>query len=228
MELLDLHTHRTLPQYEGIYSASPAEYKRLCADFPEQYWSIGFHPWNIGSEGVSEPEMKALRELASSDKVVAIGECGIDLTHAGAAPMWRQLPAFKSQAELAATLGKPLIIHCVKAWDVIISVHKELAAKYNAAGREEPHRPLRWVIHGFRGKPSVAQILLKQGIGLSYGEHFNAESLLATPLDHLYAETDESQLDIRAVIERMHAADPRVTEELIAANLQKLIGGLQH
>lgn len=80
------------------------------------------------------------------------------------------MQVFRRQAELAESLCKPLVIHCVRAHDIVIGIKKELKPRQN------------WVIHGFRGKPTVARMLLDAGMWLSFGPRFNPDSLEVTPL----------------------------------------------
>jgi TatD DNase family protein len=56
-----------------------------------------------------------------------------------------------------------------------------------------------WIVHGFRGKPELARQLLKSDCAISYGEHFNVESVRNTPLDKLFIETDESLQNIETI-----------------------------
>ena len=60
-----------------------------------------------------------------------------------------------------------------------------------------------WIIHGFRGKKQTAMQLIKQGIALSLGEHFNEEAAAAIPEDMLCVESDESTLSINLIKEKI-------------------------
>ena len=65
----------------------------------------------------------------------------------------------------------------------------------------------RMVWHGFRGKPQQAEQLLRAGIELSFGEHFNADSLrLAYGERKMWLETDDSILSIKEIYERASRA----------------------
>lgn len=208
--LIDLHTHHEASQEEGIISCNPWQMPGEDA-FPGQRYSVGVHPWEVnGGVGLTAAEREVLEAAAKREDVVAIGECGLDLTHPGAAPLFQQMLVFKAHVELSEKLGKPMIIHCVKAHDQILGIRKDM-------GATQP-----WVIHGFRGKPSILQMLLKGGISVSYGEKFNPESLLATPLESIFAETDESPLSIHEIIARLAAIRSDITEDLIAANVKSL------
>lgn len=209
MNILDLHTHLPAPRPGAIISCSPYELP-LPDAFPEQLYSVGFHPWNINMSGLTPADLQTLRQAAERPDVVAIGEAGIDKAREGAAPLFAQMLAFKAQIDVSEELSKPLIIHCVKAHDIVIGLRKE----YNPTQR--------WIIHGFRGKPSILQMLLDAGIDVSYGELFNPESVALTPLDRVFAETDESSLSIEEIISSLHNINPQITTNLISANCKTI------
>ena len=178
--LLDIHSHHPAPYPQGVVSIVPE------ADFSPshgQKYSIGLHPWQT-EENASETIIERILSMSVLPDVVAIGECGID-TRKGA-PLFRQMNLFKQQVEISETVGKPVIIHCVKAQQVIIGCHKSLSAT-------QP-----WVIHGFRGKPSVAEMFLRAGLWLSFGEKFNPDTLRAMPRHRILAETYTSSLPVSA------------------------------
>jgi len=154
-------------------------------------YSVGIHPWRSSSYPDGDT-LRRLEEWSAASWCVAIGECGVDTLKGG--PIFRQLKLMKIHIEFSERLAKPLIIHDVKAHDIIIGLHKDMT----------PTQP--WIIHGFRGKPSVAEMFLRKGFYLSFGELFNAEALKATPSDRILAETDESTLPIDSVIARLSDA----------------------
>lgn len=210
--LLDCHTHHPAPQPEGIICLSPAEYATLETEgklLPGQNYSVGIHPWKT-MESPSPEEWDILGRSAEADNVVAIGEAGIDTLKGG--PMFRQLEVLRRQIEISERALKPLIIHDVKAHDVLVGLRRDL----------NPEQP--WVIHGFRGKPSVAQMLLNAGMYLSFGEKFNPESLTLslTQEGRTLAETDESPLSIREIISPLSDSAGRDLTNEIAANTNNL------
>lgn len=208
MKILDIHTHRPSP--EGILSLEPAAFRP--SEYADgQLFSVGIHPWSTLEEP-SETVWNALEQAVALPQVVAVGECGVDTLKGG--PMFRQLLVMRRQIELSEKVGKPLIIHDVKAHDVIVGLRKDL----------RPSQP--WIIHGFRGKQSVMKMLLDAGCMISFGEKYNEESLRAVPADRYLAETDESPLPIEEIIAR-HAAtlatDPSLLIGRIAANTAPFI-----
>lgn len=206
MSILDCHTHHPAPQPQGIISLTPTDYAELKAAgglLPEQAYSVGIHPWTT-LDSPSPEVWEALESAAADPQVVAIGEAGVDLLKGG--PMFRQLQVLKRQIELSESCAKPLILHDVKAHDILVGLKRDLL----------PAQP--WIIHGFRGKPSVATMFLNAGMYLSFGEKFNPDSLTVVPADRLLAETDESSLSIEEIIAALSAATKRNLSTEIEAN----------
>lgn len=206
--LIDLHTHRLPSTVNGkcLLSLSLAEKKELSLlekeDFPPYniYISVGLHPWQVTSRWEDE-YAEYLRKLSNGQKVVAIGETGLDKSRGGA---WEyQMQAFEFQALLAEERNLPLIIHCVRAVQEIIAFKKQL----------KPAQP--WIIHGFRGKPEQAQQLCKLGFYLSIGEHCSPETLRTIPPQALFLETDESAMPIEELYRRTALVRNVSMEELV-------------
>ena len=174
MKLIDIHTHNAdCDRHSSIFNSK--EY------IDNRNISIGIHPWDIDSSW--EKQFTIIKELARKENVRAIGECGIDKLRS-LATTDTQLKIFKAHALLAEEIQKPLIIHCVKGFDELIAMHRELLPKQ------------AWIIHGFRGKPQQAEQLIKEGFYISFGEKFNIDSLKALPLEQLFVESDESKIGI--------------------------------
>ena len=202
--ILDIHTHRPAPYPEGVISLAGLDIP------PEegQLYSAGIHPWDTASE-ITDETFERLEAVAKNPCVAAIGECGVDLLKGG--PMFRQLQILKRQIDLSERLGKPLILHCVKGADIILGLKRDL----------QPTQP--WVIHGFRGKPSLARQLTDKGIYLSFGEKFNPDTVMAMPGEYMLAETDESVLDITEIIGALSmAANRDLTGDIISATSRVL------
>lgn len=204
MEILDIHSHRRPPYEVGVVSMDDLGMPLMDG----QAYSAGIHPWNITEEIPSE-QWQRLEMLAHDSRIAAIGECGVDISKGG--PLFRQLQVFKRQIELSERVGKPLIIHCVKAADIILGLKRDL----------QPQQP--WIIHGFRGKPQLARQLTDKGIFLSFGEKFNPDTVVAMPKGMLLAETDESVFSITEIISALSQAAKRdLMPEVISATARVL------
>ena len=99
-------------------------------------------------------------------------------------PLQDQEAAFSQHVTESEHEAKPLVIHCVRTIEEILRIRKEM----------HPQQP--WVMHGFRGKPQQLQSLLSAGIYISFGLHFNQESLLLCPLEMMFLETDDEVAQI--------------------------------
>lgn len=205
MAILDIHTHRPAPCPEGVVSL-----RIIGESFEEflagQLYSAGIHPWDVPDLD-SEKAFPQLEAIVNNPQVAAIGECGVDLMRGG--PLYRQLQVFRRHVELSESVGKPLIIHCVKGDDIVCGLRRDL----------RPTQP--WVIHGYRGKPGGASALLRAGCHLSFGEKFNPGTVafaLDTAPDRILAETDESPLPITEIIANLNLTPP-----LIASNTKRII-----
>jgi len=182
--MLDIHSHT--PGEGAIYNLTMEELRKSPPYSDKQQWvSVGLHPWSLTEEW--KKDFLHVREWASFSQVKAIGESGLDKVIKS--PF--QYEAFLAHVQLSEEINKPLVIHCVKAVDEIIKIRRMFV----------PKQP--WIFHGFRGKPQLAEQLLKEGFYLSFGEHFNLMSVQICPADKLCMETDESNLSIQEIEKRI-------------------------
>ena len=172
---------------------------------PGAFYSVGIHPWRLSA---SDEDMKLLESIALRDDVLMIGECGIDKVRG--VELNEQIKVLRKHVELSETLGKPLILHCVKASNELVALRKEIRAT-------QP-----WVVHGFRGNANVARQLLAAGMFLSFGEHFNADALKVVPPGRLLVETDESAMKIDEIAKRVAETRGVPCEELESDVLQTI------
>lgn len=202
---LDIHTHHPAPQPLGVVSAGVTDFTPM----EGQFYSLGIHPWETG-EDIPEETWNSFRNLASHPLVVAIGECGIDLIKGG--PLFRQLLVMKRQIDISEKLKKPLVIHDVKAHDIILGLKRDLKPVQN------------WLVHGFRGKPQLAEMLTKAGIFLSFGEKFNPDTVKTLPREFLLAETDESPLPIGEIISSLSECRGEDLTVTVSENTNRFLG----
>lgn len=203
--MLDFHTHH-LHATDALISVSPTDF----APVQGKRYAVGIHPWH--TEDDVEAQMQALAEAAQNEQVMAIGETGLDSLRG--APLDVQMCLFERHIALAETLGKPLVIHCVRTSQQVLKAWSE------------SRKSVVWAIHGFRGNARVVAPLVKAGFYISFGERFNADALRAVPLDRLLAETDESALPIGQIISQLAVAlqmpSERI-ESIVAANLARVL-----
>lgn len=200
MILFDIHTHNNGTDGEhSIYNSKEyIEGRKI---------SIGIHPWDINDRW--EERFAKIKKESRNGNVRAIGECGIDRLHSPAT-IEIQKKVFKAHALLAEEVRKPLIIHCVKGFDEIMAIRKEIAPEQ------------AWIIHGFRGKPQQAEQLIKEGFYISFGEKFNIDSLKAVPMEKLFIESDESKIDINDIYTLIAEARGCSVEKLALVVMQNV------
>ena len=190
----DIHTHSAQAAVpEGVVACYNIIVGRgALSDVPSRKpVSCGIHPWYIREDGVEE-QLAEFRKLVRNEQVVMIGEAGLDKQVS--VPFDLQVKIFGEQIRFSEELGKPLIIHCVKAWEELIVIHK----------KRGPAMP--WIIHGFRKKGEQAGQLLKQGFHLSLGECFQESALRQAWPERLLIETDESSCSIQDIDQRVASA----------------------
>ena len=108
---------------------------------------------------------------------------------------------------------KPLLIHSVKATDLILQLNKEF----------KPKQP--WIMHGFRGNKTHAEQLINAGIFISFGEKYNPEAVRICPSEKLFLETDESAINIKRLysqIADLRNEPPLQFEKQITENIHKI------
>ena len=164
-----------------------------------EYYSIGIHPWHP-----DKSLMTKVSEYATSPLVAAIGETGLDKITAKSSDDFKlQQELFIEHITISEKVGKPLIIHCVKAWDELLRIRKSV----------NPTKP--WVIHGFRGKVALAEQLMDAGLYLSFNSLYNTDSLkVAWKRHRLLTETDDSNIDIKNVYNQITNSLKISNEEL--------------
>lgn len=179
--LINLHTHR---QSEKGEKAILNLYENFRAAEAPGYYSIGVHPWYIQESWLKQ--FKEIKDFSPLDTVVAIGETGLDKLCKTDWP--KQGLSFTAHVQWANFLQKPLIIHCVKAWDEVFAT----------LTREKVSVPV--IFHGFSKSPELAQQITKQGYYLSFGkalEHERMQLLLKEiPLNQFFLETDDADTGI--------------------------------
>ena len=163
----DAHTHALV--HNAVVNRFPFD------PMPPGYiYSVGIHPWHA-AEATPE-QWQWLADAALRPDVVAIGEAGLDKLCSTPLPV--QTDAFIRQVRLSESVGKPLIIHNARANQEILDLHTRL----------RPTQP--WVLHGFRGKPELAQMFLRRGFHISLPPRHNPATAAIIPPSRLLHESD--------------------------------------
>jgi TatD DNase family protein len=127
----------------------------LAIRYPHVYASVGIHPHDASM--VNDQVMAELaRMIESVDKVVAVGETGLDF-YRDRSPRDQQKAAFRRHIQLAKDTGKPLIIHDRDAHDDVVRIMREEKA-CEAGG----------VLHCFSGDLKMARQCAEMGFYISF------------------------------------------------------------
>ena len=154
--------------------------------FPNIYASVGVHP---NEQGREEPSVEKLIALAANDKVIAIGETGLDYFRSEGDLSW-QHQRFRHHIAAAKTCNKPLIIHCREARDDTIRMLAE-------EGADE----VGGIMHCFVEDLATAERAIELGFYISFSGivTFNSANELkevakALPAERILVETDAPYL----------------------------------
>ncbi|MBT3242109.1 MAG: TatD family deoxyribonuclease [Bacteroidetes bacterium] len=190
---IDIHSHGLNTQSTDLIRIQNIFYQDFSKTRDEQFYaSVGLHPWHTADHSINDQEFI---KYITHPRIVAIGEIGLDKIRN--VRFDRQVEVLLQQIRLAQEFtNKPLIIHCVKAFAELLAIKKNSNSKQT------------WIIHGFSGKAGLANQLIQAGFILSFGESLlsasykHQEAFKATPIEHLFLETDESQIGIEAIYEK--------------------------
>ena len=193
-DYIDMHTHGGKPA-AGVFiiECLMAHEEKQPADVSGVLYTFGIHPWFL-NENNHKQLISSVENSVSLPNMIAIGEAGFDKLRGPSPGLQREV--FEEQVRIAEAHRKPVIIHCVKAWDELLSAQKKTQAK------------TPWMIHGFRGNVKLAKQLLSKGMYLSFWFDFvmrpdSAELITSLPHDKIFLETDGAEIDIRDIYKKV-------------------------
>jgi TatD DNase family protein len=172
----------------------------LVSDIPDEKsyretpYSVGMHPWYLGNLASIQSGLEKMEIELANPQCIAIGECGLDMMTQ--TPMELQIKTFKDQIRLAERFNKPVIIHCVKAYNEILKLRKTM------------HAQTIWIFHGFNSSLQIAEQIIDAGCMLSFGHQLlqtRSKALEVLPMldaDDFFLETDDHPVTIKEVYTR--------------------------
>ena len=193
-DYIDMHTHGGKPS-EGMFiiECLMAHEEKIPDDTAGIAYTFGVHPWFLNDTNYRQ-QLQVVENSINHSNVVAIGEAGFDKLKGPSLEL--QTRVFEEQVIMAENCRKPVIIHCVKAWDELLAVRKRL----------KPTTP--WMIHGFRGSSNLADQLSSKGLHLSYWFDWvlrPESSAFFSKLSHerIFLETDGADVNIKDIYNKI-------------------------
>jgi TatD DNase family protein len=256
LELIDTHAHLDDEQFQQdlpavleraavagirriVTVATTAPSSIVCVDLARRYpalvASVGIQPNHVAQ---TEPgAWDNIAALATHDRVVAIGETGLD-RHWDYTPFPQQEDYFARHLQLARHRGLAVIIHCREAEADVVRMLRE---------DHQRNGPVRGVMHSFTGDPATAAACVAMGLHISFAgmvTYKNAQDLRAVaariPDDRLLVETDSPYLapvpvrgkrnepayviHTAACLAKVRDVEPDVLAEQVTQNAEQLFG----
>ncbi len=182
---------------QSTSSADAAACVELAHKYPYIWAAVGIHPESLLPKGSCPDEMLAptvtvyggdwaaelrdLRPYFEDERVVAVGECGLD--YHWPVPQDAQLAMFEAHIRLAMELDKPVIVHDRQAHADVYALLK----KYKPKG----------IVHCYSGSADDAAWLCEQGMYIAFGGACTwkgakraLKSIDAVPMEQILLETD--------------------------------------
>jgi TatD DNase family protein len=201
---IDFHTHQLTNHHFALYNAKIPETPKGIAH------SVGIHPWWIQPEALPQQYEWVTQHL---HEATAIGECGLDKR--GAVDFETQRMVARWHIEMAALHCKPVILHCVKAYNEMQQIIAEM----------RPGVPI--MFHGFRGSLQLMDDLCRKGYFLGVGPIANQEAFRTMvqhmPLSNMTLETDDGAAPIEFVYQQVATIKEIAIEELVMAMKQNAL-----
>ncbi len=204
MELIDTHCHLTFPEFVddlkavlhrskaagvtawitvGTDNAENQKAVELAEKFDNLYVAVGIHPHE--AKNVTNGDIKQLKQFAQNEKVVAIGETGLDFHYDFSSPA-EQIRLFAAHLQIAAESNLPVIIHSRKSFDDTLDVLDR-----HGTGLK------KILFHCFGYTAQEAKIVLKKGFHISFTGQVTFKNAQKTreaaeivPAEKLMIETD--------------------------------------
>lgn len=186
MQFFNLHTHQHTNQQDVL---------ELVNQYPQEFddvipfYSIGIHPLYIDVKRLDN-DFEIVDQKLALPQCLALGECGLDKR--SETPFDIQQSVFEKQLLLAEKHQKPVVIHCVAAFQELIEIKKRL------------HISIPMLIHGFSKSEQLAKQLIDNGFYISFGKNLlrnpELESIFKSiPNSRFFLETDTIEEGIQVI-----------------------------
>jgi TatD DNase family protein len=182
-------------------------------NFADIYGTIGIYPNSDREKDVNETIEQLKNQLKKSNKIVGIGECGIDITNwENQRPVEEQIQLFKLQIDLALTNNLPIVIHNRNGDAQVLKILNEYEGK------------VKGIAHCFDSSWETAKKLLDLNMYISFSgfitynsKKYLLETVKNTPLDRILVETDSPYIVPKGVKEKQNTPkNVRITAQKVA------------
>jgi TatD DNase family protein len=208
MELIDSHCHIDLPAFDadrdavlarsrdngvtaivvpGVQASGWEALQSLCMRTAGLYPAFGLHPVYLAQH--ADGDVATLEVAIERYHPVAVGEIGLDF-HVSGVDHDRQQTLFESQLEVARSADLPVILHVLKAHDVVLATLQRIRVRGG-------------IVHAFNGSLQQAQQYLALGFSFGFGGMltFERSSKLRAlardlPLESIVLETDAPDMTV--------------------------------
>ncbi|MCF8381323.1 MAG: TatD family hydrolase [Bacteroidales bacterium] len=187
-DYIDFHSHHKEDE-AGIYRI----YNQFISNQENTVYpgihSLGLHPWHIDAYKFKEKLQSIFEKHLLNESAILVGESGLDKNISSS--MEEQQEIFSLHIQASENHSRPLLIHCVKAYQELLAMKKVCKPKQ------------AWIIHGFNGSSQLAGDLSDKGFSFSIGHSLiaNPEKLSKVlkqiPRTKIFFETDESDYSIQ-------------------------------
>lgn len=184
MKWINIHTHS---HQSAAFEIIDVAYEHPSQQLEFLHCSLSFHPCHLKTNY----DWNEISKMIENNKnILAIGESGLD--KGSAFSMDYQISVLDQSYLIAKKYQLPLIIHCVSAFDILLSWKKD------------KNHPM--IIHGFRKNKTLLKQLIDKGFYISGGVHLlkgsisNDHWIHHVPMNRLFLETDnEDQVQIESL-----------------------------
>ena len=201
----------------GVDLETSVQAVEIAQKSPNLFASVGLHPTEADKQDF---DVNEFAKLADDQKVVAIGECGLDyfrIDSGDVATKEKQKEIFQKQVNLAIEKKLPLILHVRPSRGTQDAYEDVLEILESKMFEVEP-RTFCGDVHFFVGTPAIAERFLKLGFYLSFTGVITFardydEVIRLTPIDRILTETDAPF--VAPVPHRGEVCEPWMVEEVV-------------
>ncbi len=212
MKFFNLHTHQftNQPEVLELVNQYPQEF-----DAAIPFYSIGIHPLFI-DENRLDKDFQVMEQKLALPECLALGECGLDKRSETSFEV--QQLVFEKQLILAEKHQKPVVIHCVAAFQELIEIKKRLKVS------------VPMIVHGFSKKVELAKQLIDNGFYVSFGKNLLRNPELESVFksiqnDRFLLETDmveEGIQEVYALAAKYKGLELSELQEIVNKNYSKV------